>query len=242
MTAHQSHQHHIHPTGKGHLGADPERPRGMSFILSFRDGRQAVSRRVFWEKLVGRKYVANFSRLVACPPFPPEDKALPDKTSLVCVYCGLLFPHPPHQSAYTFTQDAIAIVRHAFLTLSEYPPHRIEFLAPVTPDTKIHDITQWSKILEDAWGGIQSDPPARLKVQVVDLPGQAEQRASTMTRPSHLCPSSLMQQRCNLLIGVSPYLGARREAWRPILIVSSIIVPFFIVMAVMVILSSLDIV
>ncbi|ORX37946.1 hypothetical protein BD324DRAFT_656176 [Kockovaella imperatae] len=78
--------------------------------------------------------------------------------------------------------DTIDLVRRAFPVLAEYSPDRIEFLAPSTPETQIDNITQWSQILDEAWHGIETNPPARLKVQVIDGPGDLEERTRRKER------------------------------------------------------------
>lgn len=64
----------------------------------------------------------------------------------------------------------------AFPHLREYPRERIELLVPVDTDAK--DI-RWAEIMEGAWAGLVVRPPANLRVQIADLPGDAQAREST---------------------------------------------------------------
>ena len=84
------------------------------------------------------------------------------------------------------------MVQRAFPLLSEYPANRIEFLSPVTPETKLNDETGWSRILDEAWNAFESDAPARLKVQIADLPGHANQRE--FRPPNIISPHASLSQ------------------------------------------------
>ncbi|ORX37945.1 hypothetical protein BD324DRAFT_623908 [Kockovaella imperatae] len=70
----------------------------------------------------------------------------------------------------------LEMVLRAFPVLNNYPPGRIEFLAAVSPETKLEDVHGWSRIMDEAWDEFTTDAPSRLKIQVADLPGQARRR------------------------------------------------------------------
>ncbi|ORY28202.1 hypothetical protein BCR39DRAFT_505998 [Naematelia encephala] len=73
--------------------------------------------------------------------------------------------------------NTVLIVQRGFPTLAEYPPERIEFLAPVEVDSNGRVVDdRWGTVMEEAWSRFDRDPPSRLRVQVVDLPGDAEDR------------------------------------------------------------------
>ncbi|WWC63195.1 uncharacterized protein I303_105795 [Kwoniella dejecticola CBS 10117] len=74
-------------------------------------------------------------------------------------------------------EDTVAIVQRGFPNLAEYPAHRIEFLSPVEIDSegKVKG-DKWAKIFDEAWPGFKTHPPARLRVQIADLPGDEERR------------------------------------------------------------------
>ena len=73
------------------------------------------------------------------------------------------------------------MVRRAFSHLADYPPERIDFLSPVVPDAKTDDDKAWSRILDEAWENFESNPPARLRVQIADAPGDAERSKSKLS-------------------------------------------------------------
>ena len=72
-------------------------------------------------------------------------------------------------------QETVAMVQRGFPTLAEYPPDRIEFHVPVKLDG-FGQPEVWGKVLDEAWGGFDRDPPTKLRVQVADLPGEERAR------------------------------------------------------------------
>jgi hypothetical protein len=71
-----------------------------------------------------------------------------------------------------FWQDCVGIVQRAFPILSAYPVERIEFLAPIQLDANNGVVgDRWGVIMDEAWSRFDRNPPARLRVQVQDGPG-----------------------------------------------------------------------
>jgi len=69
------------------------------------------------------------------------------------------------------------MVQKRFTALASFPPERIEYLVPMQLDAtnKVID-NKWGLVMDEAWPGFQRKPPAYLKVQVQDAPGDAQAR------------------------------------------------------------------
>jgi hypothetical protein len=59
---------------------------------------------------------------------------------------------------------------------AEYPPERIEFLIPVLVTDGNMTRERWALVMDEAWESFDRTPPARLKVQIMDGPGDADRR------------------------------------------------------------------
>ncbi|KAK8866010.1 hypothetical protein IAR55_001161 [Kwoniella newhampshirensis] len=93
-------------------------------------------------------------------------------------------------------EETISRVQRGFPQLADYPPNRIEFLVPVPPLAGAEDTTftnnntlnnnnnndRWGRVMDEAWPGFQASPPTRLRVQVVDGPGDLEGRKAIERR------------------------------------------------------------
>ncbi|KAI5453045.1 hypothetical protein NCC49_006573 [Naganishia albida] len=66
----------------------------------------------------------------------------------------------------TSKEHTIAIVKRAFPTLQAYPDDRIEFLLPSADSEAVTKDTKWFRMLDEAWVGLDTQPPAVMRVQV----------------------------------------------------------------------------
>jgi hypothetical protein len=106
-------------------------------------------------------------------------------------------PRPRSVSADpNFVQGATAFAQRTFPVLANYPPERIEFLVlRDVPD--VHSTSKsWVSVSDEAWPSFLNDPPARIRVQIVDGPGDAENRTSSRIAT----PSILRGTRLRVLI------------------------------------------
>ncbi|KAL7418274.1 hypothetical protein Q5752_006730 [Cryptotrichosporon argae] len=85
-------------------------------------------------------------------------------------------------------EDTIAKVQRVFPALAAYPLSRIEFLTPLSESSNVVLEHEWARIMDEAWPRFRHCPPARLKVQVVDGPGDAARR----TRRNILLPLGIV--------------------------------------------------
>ncbi|WWD17793.1 hypothetical protein CI109_102235 [Kwoniella shandongensis] len=86
-------------------------------------------------------------------------------------------------------EETIAQVQCGFSILSDYPSNRIEFLVPVptVADEPATGITRkpeerWGRVMDEAWSTFGTNPPSRLRIQVVDGPGDLEGRQALERR------------------------------------------------------------
>ncbi|WVF67021.1 hypothetical protein IAT40_001764 [Kwoniella sp. CBS 6097] len=76
-------------------------------------------------------------------------------------------------------EETVSIVQRGLPSLAAYPAHRIEFLSPLPVEVNSNGTPQfdrWGKILDEAWPTFKHNPPKALRVQIADLPGDAERR------------------------------------------------------------------
>lgn len=81
-------------------------------------------------------------------------------------------------------QETVDMVRRAFPTLAKYPAGRIAFevsdLAPastqITPQQYPPPRSEWAKVMDEAWPQFKRKPPSRIRVTVIDAPGDDQRR------------------------------------------------------------------
>ncbi|OCF32325.1 hypothetical protein I317_02742 [Kwoniella heveanensis CBS 569] len=86
-------------------------------------------------------------------------------------------------------EETAAIVQRGLPSLAAFPIHRIEFLSPLPIELNSVGRPQqdrWGKILDEAWPTFKHNPPKALRVQIADLPGDAERRQARETRQFRL--------------------------------------------------------
>lgn len=67
-------------------------------------------------------------------------------------------------------------VQRCLPVCGEYPPERIEFLVPISVTEGNLTRERWALVMDEAWESFDRTPPARLKVQIMDGPGDADRR------------------------------------------------------------------
>ncbi|RSH93505.1 hypothetical protein EHS25_007861 [Saitozyma podzolica] len=72
--------------------------------------------------------------------------------------------------------ETTAFVQRCLPICAEYPPERIEFLIPVLVTDGNMTRERWALVMDEAWESFDRTPPARLKVQIMDGPGDADRR------------------------------------------------------------------
>lgn len=78
-----------------------------------------------------------------------------------------------HAHALLMAQETIDVVKEAFPALREYPDDRITFY--ILTDAE-GSRKSWSRLLDDGWVDIVSNPPPSMQVKVEDGPGDARKR------------------------------------------------------------------
>jgi hypothetical protein len=69
------------------------------------------------------------------------------------------------------TQDTAQIIKHAFPELSDYPLERIEILSRYSGA-----MSGWARVTDESWEEEVRKKPEKLRVQLLDMPGDLEER------------------------------------------------------------------